>query len=96
MRFHLDEHLSPRIVEIARRLGVDVLTTQEAGTLGLPDYDQLRFAAREGRWIVTQDHGDFVRFTYEFMAEGADHAGLLLVPRALSLTDYARVAAALA
>jgi hypothetical protein len=96
MRFYLDEHLSPKIAELARGLGVDVLTTQEAGTLGLPDPEQLRYAAREGRCIVTRDHGDFIRFTYEFMAEGADHAGVLLVPRSLPPTEYARLAAALA
>lgn len=96
MRFYLDEHLSPRIAEIARRLGVDVLTTQEAGTLGLPDPEQLRFAAREGRCIVTRDRGDFIRFTYEFIAEGADHAGVLLLSPSLPPNDFARVATALA
>lgn len=96
MRFYLDEDLSPKIAEIARGLGVDITTTHEAGRLGTPDPEQLRFVAREGRCIVTCNRPHFIRYTYELMAEGADHAGVLLVPQSLSPNDVARVAAALA
>lgn len=32
VRFSLDEHLSPRIAEIARGLGIDVTSVTESGT----------------------------------------------------------------
>ena len=51
--FFLDEDLSPRIATIAREQGLDVLSTHESGRNGLDDEEQLRFAAQEGRILVT-------------------------------------------
>lgn len=68
VRFFLDEHLSPRIAEIARGLGVDVTSVIERGTVGLSDEEQLSAAAEEGRCLVTQDRADFIVLTTIFFS----------------------------
>lgn len=43
------------------------------------DSSQLRFAASEGRTLLTHDT-DFLAESAEFLAAGGHHAGILLVP----------------
>lgn len=58
MRFLLDEDLGPAIAEIARGLGLDVLSIHEIDRRGLPDEEQLRFAASQGRIFLTRNRDD--------------------------------------
>lgn len=96
-RYYLDERLSPVIAALCReRHGLDVLSTEEVGRKGTSDEAQLAFSAAEGRCIVTQDRGDYYRFTRVFFEEGRPHAGVLCVPRSFSLGDFASIAAAIA
>lgn len=71
IRFHLDEPVDPVIARALRKHGIDVTTTQEAGLRALPDADQLEFARRERRVIVTQDT-DFLRIA----GSTTDHPGI--------------------
>src|SRR5690606_18050728 len=71
LRFHLDEHVSPAVAEGLRRRGIDVTTTDDVGLKGAYDDEQLAFALREGRVLVTHDR-DFPRRH----AAGAQHAGI--------------------
>lgn len=73
IRFHLDEHISHRVAEALRRLGIDVTTTAESGLRSADDLQQLEFAKRDGRVIVTRD-ADFLR-----LASQQDHAGIVAV-----------------
>jgi hypothetical protein len=58
--FHLDENCDPRIAAGLRLYGINLTTSIEAGLLRASDEDQLRFAAGQGRVIVTRD-ADFLR-----------------------------------
>jgi len=49
IRLYLDEDVDVALAAALRQRGIEVLTTQEAGHLGLPDEDQLTFATREQR-----------------------------------------------
>ena len=71
MRFHLDENVDHAIARGLRRRGLDVTTSTDADLLHSPDEDQLAFAARDGRVIVTHDR-DLVRLH----ALGSSHAGI--------------------
>src|SRR5688572_3893415 len=55
IRFHLDENVDPRIATALRRENADVTTTVEAGLRTRPDEEQLDFATRTGRVLVTHD-----------------------------------------
>ncbi len=72
VKFYLDEHVHPAIAAGLRRRGVEVLTSQEAQMLGVPDKSHLTLAQNEGYVIFTQDI-DFLRLH----AAGEKHAGIV-------------------
>ena len=94
MRFYLDEHFSPRIAEIARGLGLDVVSAVELGRPGLSDQTQLELAAQDGRCLVTKDR-DFLSLTVRFLEGHQSHNGVLLVSRSLPLDHFTGIAQAL-
>lgn len=55
IRFHLDEHVDPDVARALRQHRIDVSTTVEAGLRMASDTDQLDYARREGRVLVTHD-----------------------------------------
>lgn len=55
IRFHLDENVNLAIASGLRRRGIDVTTSGETGLIGASDNEQLQYARREGRVIVSQD-----------------------------------------
>ena len=95
MRFLLDEHLSPRIAEIARGSGLDVASVSQLGARGLSDEQQLTLAASEGRCFVTRDRADYIILTRQFFAEGRSHAGVVLIPSSLPTNHFTGIARAL-
>ncbi len=95
MRFYLDEDLSHRIAEIARRRGCDAVSAHERDARGIADAAQLDLAVREGRCLVTRKRDDFLRLTVERYAHHQPHHGVLIVPRSMPADRFARLAAAL-
>jgi hypothetical protein len=55
IRFYFDEHMWASLTRGLRQRGLDVLTAQDAGRCGLPDWDQLAFAASKERVMMTFD-----------------------------------------
>jgi predicted nuclease of predicted toxin-antitoxin system len=95
VRFYLDEDLSGAVARIARAQGLDVISSHECGRNGLPDDEQLRLAAADGRCLVTRNAKDFLALTARFFEEGWPHAGMLIVSSSLPNRDFAGIAAAL-
>ena len=96
MKFYLDEDISPRVAEIARaRCRLDVVSAHEVGRLGMPDAAQLRFAASQGRCVVTRNRDDFIHETVAAFEAQVPHAGVLIVTRSLPNDQLAAIAAAL-
>jgi hypothetical protein len=75
-RLYADENFPLPTVEALRRLGHDVLTTQEAGQAGLaiPDAQVLAFAPAQGRALLTHNRKHF-RYLHN---AGNAHSGLVL------------------
>ena len=75
-RLYSNENLPLPVVEELRRLGHDVLTTQEAGLSGqaLPDKQVLAFAAGQDRALITLNRRHFVRLHLG----DARHAGIVV------------------
>ena len=83
MRALLDEQLSPRIAELLRDVGCDVVAVAERDELiGSSDAVLLEVATREGRALITNNIKDFRPLAAALLAEGREHAGLILVPSA--------------
>jgi len=95
VRFYLDEHFSPRIAEIARGLGLDVVSALELGNRGLPDLWQLDFATQEDRCMVTKDRRHFRRLHLSFLERNQPHSGILIVLKSLPSEYFTGIAQAL-
>jgi predicted nuclease of predicted toxin-antitoxin system len=76
VRFHLDEHVDSTISRALRGYGVDVTTTVEAGLRTATDQQQMAYAVRERRVLITHD-ADFLRLT----AYHEDHPGIAFCDR---------------
>lgn len=71
IRFHLDENVNPGIADALRRQGVDATTVVSAGLRTSSDQDQLIFAFKERRVIVTHDDDFLILARTDY-----DHAGI--------------------
>ena len=74
-RFYANENFPLPVVDELRRLGHDVLTTDEAGNAGrgVPDEDVLALAHNDRRILLTFNRRHFVRLH----ERGADHSGIV-------------------
>lgn len=77
-KLHLNEHISPRLVEQLRKYGFDVTSTLELGMIEADDDEQLAYAASQQRAIVTFNHKDFATRHEQYLAEGKEHWGIVL------------------
>ncbi len=95
LRFLLDEDLNPRVAEIGRGLGLDVVSVHEIDRRGFVDEEQLRFAIGAGRIFVTRNRDDFLRLTHTMYRAEEFHNGLLIVPYSVPNHRPERIAHAL-
>lgn len=94
-RFLLDEDIHPRAAQAAWEMDVDAVSVHELGRRGRSDYEQLMFAAEQGRVLVTRNRGDYLHWTREFFQAGRAHAGVLLLEPGLSNDQPERIARSL-
>ena len=78
-KLYLDENLDRILARILSSREFDVLTARDARMLGRNDPEQLRFATRCERCLVTQNAADFVPLHAAFIRDGHEHSGILLV-----------------
>jgi predicted nuclease of predicted toxin-antitoxin system len=76
-----DEDMSALVATLLRSRGLDVTTVPEQSTLGKTDSEQLEFAASLGRCLVTHNRVDFERLHLQFIEEGREHCGIIIVPQ---------------
>ncbi|GMT48906.1 MAG: hypothetical protein IEMM0008_0445 [bacterium] len=85
IKYYTDEHVSKAVVKGLRGRGLDVLTSQEAKMLGVPDEEHLSLAADLERVLFTQDD-DFLRLH----AKGISHCGIVYASQQASIGDVIR------
>lgn len=95
MKFYLDEDLAPQIAAHLRSKGVDAVSALEVGNVQLSDRDQLRFAANEGRGLVTRNVRHFVVLAQDAIRRQEPHAGIVLCPPSLRGFEVTKIAGAL-
>jgi predicted nuclease of predicted toxin-antitoxin system len=71
VRFHADENVSEAVAQGLLRRGFDITTTNEVGLRGATDEEQLAYALRESRVMISHD-ADMLRLA----SAGTPHAGL--------------------
>jgi hypothetical protein len=81
-RFYFDEMVSKRKAAPAlRSLSHDVVTTEDVGQKGLPDYLQFLYAYREQRIFVTKNKKDLALLHGAWLSWGHPaHYGVLVIP----------------
>jgi DNA-binding transcriptional MerR regulator len=80
-RLYVDEDASEHAVVLGLRArGVELQTTAEADRLGSSDSDQLAYAAEQRRAIYTFNAGDFARLHREYLEQGRQHHGIIVIP----------------
>lgn len=95
-RYYLDEDVPVQVAPALRALGLDVLTTRDAGRLQASDAAQLDFAAQQGRITITRNIKDFIPLSLQFERDGRAHAGVLLITASFAQRDYGGIARAVA
>jgi hypothetical protein len=78
---YTDEDIDRPLVEALRSHGLDVLTAQEAGTLGQTDLEQLHYASSLGRVILSYNRLDFRRLHQQALETDRSHGGIVLIPQ---------------
>jgi predicted nuclease of predicted toxin-antitoxin system len=86
-----DEDMSALVATLLRSRGLDVTTVPEQSTLGKTDSEQLEFAASLGRCLVTHNRVDFERLHLQFIEEGREHCGIIVVPQKTAYEVVQRV-----
>jgi len=76
--FYFDEHIQAALAEALKTRAVDVLTTQEAWNIGVEDLQQLAYATKNDRAILSYNKRDFALIHYQWMRIGRSHAGMIL------------------
>ena len=74
IKYHLDESVANAVANGLEHRGIDVTTSKATGLIGASDLQQLDYAMKQDRVLVTHDD-DFLRIH----AEGAEHAGIVYV-----------------
>lgn len=77
-KLYFDEDMSAIVAAKLRKIGWDVLTTQQAGNSGKSDVAQLEYASREGRILVTRNYADFQEIHQQFLQKRKPHAGIII------------------
>ncbi len=95
MKFYLDEDLSPKIADILRKTGVDAVSAHETGAMEASDLQQLEFAARDKRCLVTRNRDDFMKLTIRFFNEHRPHHGILIIPHTIPGDQFSSMVALL-
>jgi hypothetical protein len=85
VRFYVDEHVSPAVIHGLRLRAIDVITTQEAGLLGVTDETLLDYALGQARVLFSQDE-DFLSLHHN----GRPHAGIAYAPQQTAIGDLVR------
>jgi hypothetical protein len=87
-RLYTNENFPLPVVEELRRLGHEVLTTNEAGEAGksVPDDQVLAFATAEARALVTLNRKHFIHLHNA----NSDHAGIIVCSLDLDFSGQAQ------
>ena len=80
IRLYLEEDsMSRALVRGLRARNVDVVTALEAGMIERSDKEHLDYTSKMGRVLYSYNVADFCRLHADFLSEGKDHAGIILV-----------------
>ena|SRR5713101_246444 len=78
IELYLDEDVDVLIAQLLRARGFVVVTTQEVGQLHNSDAEQLAYAVRQHKTLLTHNRVDFEALAQTYFAAGQPHDGIIL------------------
>jgi predicted nuclease of predicted toxin-antitoxin system len=81
IRLYLDEDVNVLVADLLNARGFDVLTSRDAGKLQASDEEQLNYAVREQRTLVTHNRSDFEYLVRTYFDREKKHYGVILAVR---------------
>jgi predicted nuclease of predicted toxin-antitoxin system len=78
IRLYLDEDVRPLLAHTLLMRGYDAVSALDLGRFALPDAQHFRYAAQEGRALLTFNIRDFVPLASKAMADGSTFPGLVV------------------
>lgn len=81
IKLYIDEDLTDRLAVALRSRGYDVISAHEVNMRGQTDKEQLEYAAKNNRAILTRNIKHFVILQREYYRHGLLHKGIVV-------TDY--------
>jgi hypothetical protein len=81
IELYMDEDVDVVVADFIRARGFSVTTTRDAGQLGNTDAEQLAYAAREQKALVSHNRRHFESLARTYLAEGRSHPGIILATR---------------
>lgn len=89
--FYTDDDVNGRAIRLARHLGVEIVTANEAGMRGAYDQEHFDYALERRYILVTGNITDYENIYYEWAKSGDDHPGMVLIAADLR-TSTVRIA----
>lgn len=81
IKLYIDEDLSDRIAVALRSKGFNVISAHEVDMRGRTDKEQLEYAIKHDRALLTRNVKHFVELQREYYKKGMSHSGMVV-------TDY--------
>lgn len=78
IRLYHDEDIPLTLAQALQNRGVDVITTQEAGTVSNSHEEQLIFAVKNNRVRLTHNKKHFIQLHNEYIHNKKDHYGIIV------------------
>lgn len=78
---YTDEDIANLVATLLRTRGLDVLTTIDAGMIGLSDAEQLAYATSDDRCLLTHNRVDYERLHLDYMQMKKTHSGIIVTPQ---------------
>jgi hypothetical protein len=75
---YADEDVHKAFAREVRRRGFNAISVDEEKRRGIDDDQQLEYAASQGRTILTHNQRDFIPLHERWLAEGREHAGVIV------------------
>jgi predicted nuclease of predicted toxin-antitoxin system len=75
---YTDEDITSELAPALRERGFDAISAYDADMLGTTDAEQLSFATKNDRTLLTCNAGDFLRLAKIYGEESKTHSGIII------------------
>lgn len=90
IRLYLDEDISPVVAVVLRSRGYDVVSAHEVEMKGKGDKEQLEYASKNGRVLLTFNARHFAPLAAEYYKNSKEHSGIV-VSKKVNLSEMVKL-----